>query len=615
MKNRGILNMVNNISGGNQINKIILNNAVKAPKEQKEQIENNPKQTLAPFNSAYVTPFINQVSYTQNEKDFIEYRDKFCEVLKEVDTEYNKANWEFYINSTPENANTLNVIASMYDEIYNDEEAYEKFKEFEAKGINDANLQKHLNTLLSNFPFEEVEETEETEEAQEAEENTQIEEDTEQEEIAYVSKNEISEVFNNFKPKIDGKEVTESEINDILHNSKDIELRKKAYIAKHSSGDAIAEDLIQLVRQRNEEAQYNGYDNYYSMMLEQYGTSEEELFALLDDLDKKSSKIYEKEMQQIDKKVCDNFGITPEEIRPWHYGFRSEGNIYKEADEYFTKDNLVPIATEMYTKMGWPIDKMPITMDLFPRDNKNGHGFCFQIEAGKDARILANLDDDISSMETLLHESGHAVYDIGLSTKLPYLDRNPASSVMTEAVAMLMESLPEREGIYAKQIDMPKELNDKLENKRLTGLASFVKSYIFYSNFEKQLYENPDQDIKKLWFDLKQKYEGDNPPDELNNEWATVPHFLTHPGYLQNYLRAEVMAAQIYDAAHEQLGNLSETTQTAKFFQENIFKYGSSKSEDEIMKIATGKSLSAEAFCKQLEKIKYDGEDNNSKNA
>lgn len=75
------------------------------------------------------------------------------------------------------------------------------------------------------------------------------------------------------------------------------------------------------------------------------------------------------------------------------------------------------------------------------------------------------------------------------------------------------------------------------------------------------------------------------------------------------------MAAQIYDAAHEQLGNLSETTQTAKFFQENIFKYGSSKSEDEIMKIATGKSLSAEAFCKQLEKIKYNDENNNTKNA
>lgn len=520
--------MVNNISSGNQINKIILNNNVKAPKEKEVQTEDNSKQTLAPFNSAYVTPFINQVSYTQNEKDFIAYRDKFCEVLKEVDTEYNKADWEFYTNSTPENANTLNVVASMYDEIYSDVEAYEKFKEFEEKGINDANLQRHLDTLLSNFS---IEETDETDEAEEVEENTQLEEDNdiEDDEEEWVSSDKISEVFNAFKPKIDGKEVTESEINDILHDSKDIELRKKAYIAKQSSGDAIAEDLIQLVRQRNEEAQYNGYDNYYSMMLERYGTSEEELFTLLDDLDKKSSKIYEKEMQQINKKVCDNFGITPEEIRPWHYGFRSEDSIFREADNYFTKDNLVPIATEMYTKMGWPIDKMPITMDLFPRDNKNGHGFCFQIEAGKDARILANLDGDKSSMETLLHESGHAVYDIGLSTKLPYLDRNPASSVMTEAVAMLMESLPEREGIYAKQIDMPKELNDKLENERLTGLASFVKSYIFYSNFEKQLYENPDQDIKKLWFDLKQKYEGDNPPDELNNEWQQFRIFLHIP--------------------------------------------------------------------------------------
>ncbi|MGN0014077.1 MAG: M2 family metallopeptidase, partial [Candidatus Gastranaerophilaceae bacterium] len=278
--------MVNNISGGNQINKIILNNTVKSPKVKEEQLQNNPKQTLAPFNSAYVTPFINQVSYTQNEKDFIEYRDKFCEVLKEVDTEYNKADWNFYINSTAENANTLNIISSMYDEIYGDKEAYEKFKEFEEKGINDANLQKHLNKLLGNFSCGESEETEET--APIEEENNSGEEGT-----YFVSENEISEVFNNFKPQIDGKEVSETDINEIFHNSKDIELREKAYIAENSAGDAIADDLIQLVKQRNEEAKAYGYDNYYSMMLEQYGTSEEELFGLLDDLDKKTSKIYE----------------------------------------------------------------------------------------------------------------------------------------------------------------------------------------------------------------------------------------------------------------------------------------------------------------------------------
>ena len=32
--------------------------------------------------------------------------------------------------------------------------------------------------------------------------------------------------------------------------------------------------------------------------------------------------------------------------------------------------------------MGYDIDNMSITLDLFPRKNKNTHGFCFEIEAG-----------------------------------------------------------------------------------------------------------------------------------------------------------------------------------------------------------------------------------------
>ncbi len=597
--------MVNNISGNNSINQIYQK---KVQAQNLQEKEPQKQAELAPFNSAYVTPFINSSALTPNEKDFVAYRDKFCEVLKAATVEYSKADWEFYINSTPENANTLNIVTQAYGEVFTDKEAYEQFKKFDEKGIKDEHLKDHMQQLLGNFEAtlgtSETTDIETSESTEIKETNTDNEpENTDKAMSTSEKEAEISQIFNGFKPKIDGKEVTGAEISDILKNSKDVELRKKAYIAENSSGDAIADKMVELVKMRNQVAKANGYDSYYTMMLNQYGTSEKELFKLLDDLDAKSKTAFEKIQTKSNETVCENFGIKQEEIRPWHKGYLNAASPTKAANEYFTKNNLVPIATEMYTKMGWPINKMPITLDLFPRDNKNGHGFCFGIEAGKDARILANLDGDKGSMETLLHELGHATYTLGIPPTLPVLDQHEASSVTTEAVAMLMESLPEREGTFVDQLKMPEDLHQKLENKRLQGLASFVKGYIFYSQFEKQLYENPDQDVKKLWFDLKQQYTGANPPDELNNEWATVPHFLSHPGYLQNYLRAEVMAAQIYETAHEQLGNLTENKNTAKFFEENIYQYGNSKSEAEVVKIATGKELSAEAFCRQLEKI------------
>lgn len=210
--------MVNSISGSTQINQIFSKNKIQS---QEIQEEKSKAQTYAPFNTAYVTPFINNVSYTQNEKEFMAYRDKFCEALKEVDTEYNKADWNFYINSTPENANTLNIVAGMYDELYSDQEAYNKFKEFNEKGIQDEKLKEHMDILLNNFASVlDIEETEELPQEVSDENNKRV------------SVDEISQIFNGFKPEIDGKKVTQEDISNIYKKSMDVELRKKHILQK-----------------------------------------------------------------------------------------------------------------------------------------------------------------------------------------------------------------------------------------------------------------------------------------------------------------------------------------------------------------------------------------------
>jgi len=126
------------------------------------------------------------------------------------------------------------------------------------------------------------------------------------------------------------------------------------------------------------------------------------------------------------------------------------------------------------------------------------------------------------------------------------------------------------------------------------------------------MYQNPDQDLAKLWFNLSHKYNKINRPDKLVNEWATVSHFIDMPADLQNYLRAEIMASQIYDAFKKDciakgiepkmIGN----DNTAEFFKENIFKHGKTLSEDEIMEKITGSRLNADSFCEELNSIEID---------
>jgi peptidyl-dipeptidase A len=123
-------------------------------------------------------------------------------------------------------------------------------------------------------------------------------------------------------------------------------------------------------------------------------------------------------------------------------------------------------------------------------------------------------------------------------------------------------------------------------------------------DFERQMYKNPNQDLKTLWRDMSVKYKGRNEQDEPSNEWATIPHYLSHPGYYQNYFRSALIKAQLYEALTDKMGGkLTQNTQTADYLNENLFCYGGSKTDDENLIHISGKPLSAEAFCNRINRL------------
>ena len=247
--------------------------------------------------------------------------------------------------------------------------------------------------------------------------------------------------------------------------------------------------------------------------------------------------------------------------------------------------------------MGYDIDNLPIILDLFPRKNKNTHGFCFDIEVGKDTRILANLTNITESINTLCHELGHCVYHLGINPELPYPDQT-AFPAVTEAIAMMMGDLQQKENIL-KGIVSDKIL-DNFKNDFKKSEAKAINKYIFYITFEKKMYGNPDQNLQQLWHDLDVKYNGINDDSELDNKWATVQHFITHPVYMQNYFRADLIKAQMYKHLHKELGNITENKNTAAYLNNNLFKYGTSLEENELIEKFTGEPLSSKAFCETL---------------
>ncbi|MCI1273312.1 MAG: M2 family metallopeptidase [Clostridiaceae bacterium] len=522
---------------------------------------------------------------SKNEQEFLRYKIQLARKDHEISTKSGIAQWDYYINSSNENMKTYEKEYDKSLKFWSDKKTYKKLLQFEKKGISDKTLKRTITDLIHDF-----------------EENVK---DTQLQKKLQTMQNKIEQTVNSYKGNFDGKEYPNAELTTILETEKNPGIREKAYNARYVTiGEKIEKDLINLVKERNKFAKKKGYDNYFSYVLkESYKVDEKQLFNTLDIIAKKTRPIYKQIQEEGDIKLAKVFNISPKELQPWHYGLLLEGNPKKEANKYL-KDNKMMENTvyDMYKAMGWNVKEMPIMLDLYPKTNKNQHGFCFDLNPNKDARILANLKNDTNSVETLLHEMGHSVYALSYSPKLQYFDKNTHYAT-TEAVAMMMETVPAREGFYSKELNLPTKLSKKLETYRLKTSIKFVNYYEVLINFEKMMYENPDQDLSKLWFELSHKYELRPMPKKIVNEWANIPHLLVCPGYLQNYFRAEIMQDQMYNAASKKLGKLTENSKTRKFFEKNLFKYGKSLPEDELLEKFTGSKLNVEALCKSYEKL------------
>lgn len=554
--------------------KIFPNKAVNSANNQNIQ----PKTKPMPMDSVSFSSNIKE-----NEKNFVELREKISKDMKPIMSNSEAACWDFYTESSQENLDKMNAAQDKANDFYDNKEIYAQLKEINDKGgVHDKKLQKQLRNLTSAFG-DGIEFKEELKAMNEKE-------------------NEISQKLNSFVMKIDGKPVSKAELSQIMETEKNPEIRKKAANAKIESGDLIAEDLRELVKMRNDFAKKKGYDNYFDYKIsEDYDIKPKELDKLLSDVAKNTKDANARVMTGIKKDLSEAFGVKPEDLKSYHFGYLAGEDPERLVNEQIkSKEEVVDISKKAYAGMGYDVDKLPIKLDLFPRANKNTHGFSFPIEAGKDARILANLTNNVSSIDTLMHELGHSVFTVKTDSKLPYLEQD-TTSTMTEAVAMMMGDMPRTEGLVKDKVSP--EVNEKFVKSLGKEESTFVGSSMAIIDFERNMYKNPDQDLKQLWKDMNIKYKGRSEKDEPTNEWATIPHFLSHPAYYQNYFRASLIKAQLYDALTKKLGKLTENKETAKYLNENLFKYGGSKDDNELLTEITGKELSADAFCNRINEL------------
>src|SRR5260370_4920245 len=131
--------------------------------------------------------------------------------------------------------------------------------------------------------------------------------------------NAVEKAFNVFRAKVDGKEMTDSQVRKVLKESKNSERLQAVWEASKAIGGLVEADLKELVKLRNEAAHKLGFKNFHALQLYLNEQDTDELIKLFDSLDELTRGPFRAAKEAIDAKLAAAYGIPVDQLRPWHY--------------------------------------------------------------------------------------------------------------------------------------------------------------------------------------------------------------------------------------------------------------------------------------------------------
>jgi peptidyl-dipeptidase A len=535
----------------------------------------------------------------QMEKDLRAFVTKYDSIIQPLQKESNLAYWTASISGKPEDWKKSENLSIKLTGIYSNKEDFAILKKVkDAGGVKDTMLNRELEVIYNAYHGAQV--------------------DTAKLNAIIKMQTAVEQKFSNFRADVGGKKITDNDVEDILKKSTNSAELQQAWEGHKAIGPVVAGDIINLVKKRNEIAKELGFNNYHEMSLRLSEQDPAEISSLFDELDNLTRDAFAGLKGEIDDYLVKRDNVKKENLMPWHYQnryFQEAPAIYSvDLDKYYKGQNIEKLTTDYYNSIGLDVSEMMAKSDLYEKPGKNQHAYCTDIDNLGDVRVLCNIKPNASWMGTMLHEFGHATYDKYIDEKLPFCLRNPAHTFTTEAIAMFFGRMSSNAQFLVDMkltdtADARKVAAESFKVLRLEQLTFSRWAQVMY-RFEKGMYENPDQDLNKLWWDLVEKYQMIKRPAGRNQpDWATKIHIASYPCYYHNYLLGELLASQLnhYIAANvlksSDFGrSYFGKTEVGDYLKKNVFMPGARWTWNEMIEKATGEKLTAKYYAEQFVK-------------
>ncbi len=405
-------------------------------------------------------------------------------------------------------------------------------------------------------------------------------------------RNHINAQLLRFQPQVAGRSVNRSQVNQLLRANPDRAFRKYVFeqVLKPLA-QQLAPQVQELMHLRNSEARHLGYADFACLQLALVGLQPAKLLEMFDTLETFTDAPYLSFL----KNALAKSGISQAQIWDLSWLAAQESLL---PTTFFPSDKLIGEVKSFLAAFGLDIDTLPIK--LVTQDVPFG-GLCYTVRIPDDIRILANPHDGYPYFRTLLHEFGHALHAAFNRQEFYSLKYEPGlfNEAMAETLAYFSHStawLHQHTGLDRERIAIYQQGG---KFRRLLRLRTLMAQ----ARFEVEACQNPSQDLELLHARLESRYlhVGLN----LTPRWAASSFPTTHPVYCQNYIVAEMIAAQTHVSLLARFGEFWQAApnlrrQVFQFLVETYYAPGASLDWQLKVEQATGQTLNLAALLDQF---------------
>ncbi|MBN1773316.1 MAG: hypothetical protein JXB32_18785 [Deltaproteobacteria bacterium] len=391
-----------------------------------------------------------------------------------------------------------------------------------------------------------------------------------------------------FRPEVGGSRTTRAQVSILLRTEPDRTRRREAYLSRAEASASLVQRMRELLEVSNALHRQMGFAGTVEGRLAQSGLERDEVEAWLAEVEQATREPYAELLERARAEL----GVERVEAWDLDYWLEQAGSYPASA---FPKAEAV--ARLKATIRGWGLDPdaLPVTIE---EANLSNSGWNIPVRIPGDVRLVLNPTDGFPFYSTLFHEYGHALHESGIAQDVGTF-RSDRPGQFGEGMAVTVERLTGMREWQRRVAGLDEATIERAAGVERWRKVRRLRSLVAKCRFHYAAFDDPSADLAALESRLSEELLGVPGPERPL--WAD-DMFLAQPQiYVQNYVIAELIAAQVWEALRRRFApDPTADPGVGPFLREAFWRHGQARDWRELIAEATGRPLDARALVREL---------------